>query len=137
MGNKLLWTPSEERIAASNATAFMQQVREQYGFDGRTFHDLWHWSVSNSSDFWNSVWDFCSIIGDKGSDRLSNGAAVFWEHRYFPDAQLNFSENLLRRQDDCPALIFWGEEKVRRILTWKDLYEAVARTAAALRRLGI
>ncbi|MDR3155512.1 MAG: acetoacetate--CoA ligase [Holosporaceae bacterium] len=137
MASTLLWTPTEDRILHSNANKFMQLVRERHSFDGHTFNDLWHWSVNNTADFWDAVWDFGSVIGDKGSDRLSNGATTFWEHRYFPDARLNFAENLLRRRDNGPALIFWGEEKVRRILSWKDLYDAVARAAAALRKLGI
>ncbi|MDR3151681.1 MAG: acetoacetate--CoA ligase, partial [Holosporaceae bacterium] len=136
MSHELLWTPSEERIKNSNARKFMKLVGER-GFDGSSFHDLWKWSVGNTSTFWDSVWDFSDIIGDKVSDRISNGAENFWEHRFFPDARLNFAENLLKRSDSAPALIFWGEEKVRRIFTWKDLYEAVARTAAALRSAGV
>jgi acetoacetyl-CoA synthetase len=83
------------------------------------------------------VWDFGNIVGDKCSDRISNGKERFWEHRFFPDAKLNFAENLLKRRDNAPALIFWGEEKVRRIFTWKDLYDSVAKTAAALKDLGV
>ncbi|MDR1362029.1 MAG: acetoacetate--CoA ligase [Holosporaceae bacterium] len=136
MAHELLWTPSEERIKESNAARFMKLAGER-GFGGSTFPELWKWSVENTSVFWNSVWDFGNIVGDKGSDRVSNGAEKFWEYRFFPDARLNFAENLLKRKDTGPALVFWGEEKVRRILTWKDLYEAVARTAAALRRAGV
>src|SRR3546814_12285662 len=31
----------------------------------------------------------------------------------FPDARLNFAENLLRRDGDGDAIVFWGEDKVR------------------------
>ncbi|MBR1735208.1 MAG: AMP-binding protein, partial [Alphaproteobacteria bacterium] len=137
MSNTALWTPSEERIANSNAMRFIKQVKEKSNFNGTTFHDLWEWSVNNPESFWDNVWDFGDIIGEKGSDRISNGKEKFWEHRYFPDAKLNFAENFLKRRDDAPALIFWGEEKVRKIYTWKELYEAVARTAAALKSLGV
>ena len=134
MSNTPLWTPSEERIANSNATKFMKQVKEKSGFNGKTFRE---WSVNNPEPFWDNVWDFGDIIGDKGSSRISNGKEKFWEHRYFPDAKLNFAENFLKRQDNAPALIFWGEEKVRKIYTWKELYDAVAKTAAALRSIGV
>lgn len=137
MSRELLWTPSQERINNSNAIHFMKQIREKNGFDGATFHDLWRWSVTNTEAFWSAVWDFGGVVGDKCSDRVSNGRERFWEHRFFPDAKLNFAENLLKRQDNAPALIFWGEEKVRRILTWKDLYDSVARTAATLKELGV
>lgn len=137
MSRELLWTPSEERIKNSNAAKFMKFVEERCQFSGSTFHDLWEWSVSNPKDFWNAIWDFCGVIGEKGSSRISNEAKNFWEHRYFPDAKLNFTENLLRKRDDTAAIVFWGEEKVRRIVTWKELYEKVSRTAEALRRAGV
>ncbi|MDR1551216.1 MAG: acetoacetate--CoA ligase [Holosporaceae bacterium] len=136
MSGELLWTPSKERIANSNVRRFMDAVEKSNGFRGSTFHDLWKWSVTHPTDFWDAVWDFGNIIGEKG-ERLSNGAGRFWEHRYFPDARLNFAENLLKRRDAGPAIIFWGEEKVRKILSWKDLYDNVSKTAAALKRAGI
>lgn len=135
--NTPLWTPSKERIENSNAMKFMKQVSEKSGFAGSTFHDLWEWSVNNPEPFWDNIWDFGDIIGEKGSNRISNGKEKFWEHRYFPDAKLNFAENFLKRQDNSAAIIFWGEEKVRKIYTWKELYNAVARTAAALKSIGV
>ncbi|MCR5224854.1 MAG: acetoacetate--CoA ligase [Alphaproteobacteria bacterium] len=137
MSRELLWTPSEERIKNSNAAKFMKFVEDRCGFSGTSFHDLWSWSVTHPNDFWNAIWDFCGIIGEKGSSRISNGAEKFWEHRYFPDARLNFTENLIRKRDETPAIVFWGEEKVRRIVTWKELYETVSRVAAALKKAGV
>lgn len=137
MSHKLLWTPSEERIANSNAKKFMDIVAQTRGFSGTKFYDLWKWSVTNPNEFWDSIWDFSNIIGDKGSDVISNGAKKFWEHRYFPDAKLNFAENFLKRRDDKPAIIFWGEEKVRKTYSWKQLYDTVAKTAAALKKNGV
>ncbi|MDR0555984.1 MAG: acetoacetate--CoA ligase [Holosporaceae bacterium] len=136
MSRELLWTPSKERIANSNVHRFMKDVEKNRGFDGSTFNDLWKWSVSDPKNFWDSIWDFGNIIGEKG-ERIANDAEKFWEYRYFPDAKLNFTENLIKRRDSGPALIFWGEEKVRKILTWKDLHDAVAKTASALKRAGI
>ncbi|MDR2794893.1 MAG: acetoacetate--CoA ligase [Holosporaceae bacterium] len=137
MSHNLLWTPSQKRIDNSNATKFINLVRKSRGFSGSTFHELWKWSTENPTMFWDAVWDFGDIIGEKGSDRISNGAEKFWEHRYFPDATLNFAENFLKRRDNAPALIFWGEEKVRKIYLWRDLYDAVAKAAAALRDYGV
>jgi acetoacetyl-CoA synthetase len=114
----------------------MRMLKERHAFEGKTFHDLWKWSVADPDNFWDAIWDFGEIIGEKG-ERISNKAEKFWEHRYFPDAKLNFAENFLKRRDNSPAIIFWGEEKVRKILSWKDLYDSVAKTAYALKKLGI
>ncbi|MDR1334319.1 MAG: acetoacetate--CoA ligase, partial [Holosporaceae bacterium] len=136
MSNELLWTPSKERIESSNAFRFISGLNQRQVFTGKTFHELWEWSVNNPRPFWSEIWDFSDVIGEKG-ERISNEEEKFWEHRYFPDAKLNFAENFLKRQDDSPAIIFWGEEKVRKIVTWKALYDSVAKTAAALRAAGV
>jgi acetoacetyl-CoA synthetase len=114
----------------------MKTLKGKNGFEGTSFHDLWKWSVANPHTFWNAVWDFGGVIGEKG-ERISNKAEKFWEHRYFPDAKLNFAENLLKRNDDSPALIFWGEEKVRKTISWKMLHDSVAKIAHALKKLGV
>src|SRR3546814_5536273 len=57
--------------------------------------------------------------------------------RFFPDARLNFAENLLRRDGDGDAIVFWGEDKVRRRMSWGELRAAVARLAAALKADGV
>lgn len=136
MSHKLLWTPTQDRIDNSNAMKFIKLIRERCNFKGKSFHDLWKWSVENPCDFWNAVWNFGNIIGEKG-ERISNGAKKFWEHKYFPDAKLNFAENLLKRRDDEPALIFWGETQIKKQYSWKELYDAVARTANALKEAGV
>lgn len=136
MSHKLLWTPTEERIQNSNAMRFMNAIKAQHGFEGHTFHDLWKWSVANPETFWDAVWDFGGIRGEKG-DRKSNGAKTFWEHRYFPDSKINFAENFLKRRDDAPAIIFWGEDKVVKIYSWKELYEAVAKVAYVLKAFDV
>ena len=51
---------------------------------------------------------------------------------FFPDATLNFADNLLADRSSSPALIFKGEDRPLRTLTHAELYQAVA----ALRRLG-
>jgi acetoacetyl-CoA synthetase len=56
---------------------------------------------------------------------------------WFPDAKLNYAENLLRRRDDDTALIFWGEDRVRWRLSFAELYDAVSRTVQALEASGV
>jgi acetoacetyl-CoA synthetase len=57
--------------------------------------------------------------------------------RWFPEAKLNFAENLLRRQDPSPAIIFRGEDRVIRRLTHAELYAQVSKLAQALRASGV
>ncbi|MBL8699343.1 MAG: acetoacetate--CoA ligase [Alphaproteobacteria bacterium] len=132
-----LWTPSAERRAASNLALF---AREAGGRHGRAFADydqLWRWSTENSEAFWRAVWEFGGVIGDGPGARGLVDPGRMPGARFFPDARLNFARNLLRRNDDTPALIFWGEDKVRRTMSWRELVAAVGRLQHALKAVGV
>ena len=57
--------------------------------------------------------------------------------RYFPDARLNFAENLLRRRTDDPAIIAWAEDGRRRVVSWRELHDITSRLAQAMRDAGV
>jgi acetoacetyl-CoA synthetase len=59
------------------------------------------------------------------------------ETRWFPGAQLNFAENLLRYRDEQTALIFKGEAQEAVRMTYAELYDQVARLAISLRESGV
>jgi acetoacetyl-CoA synthetase len=135
-----LWTPTEEKIKNANITAFITHINGKYGQNFSNYNDIWQWSCENNADFWSELWDFCNIIGEKGDIALQNpnnmpikddGAA------FFPQAKVNFAENLLRRRDDSPALIFTDETGTERIFSFNELYDSVSRLAQALKAAGI
>ena len=127
-----LWTPSQAIIDASNMKRFIGQVNANHGLSIDNYDALYQWSIDQSEAFWSEVWDFCDIIGDKGDRILINGEDIE-RAQWFPDATLNFAENLLRYRDDRLALVFRGEDRVRRTLTYAQLYDEVARVAKSLR----
>jgi acetoacetyl-CoA synthetase len=131
-----LWRPSVERIAHARLTAFMRDVGAQHGRRFADYDDLYRFSISKPADFWRSVWQFCGIRGHMG-DRVVVDLDRMPGARFFPDARLNFADNLLRRRDDGTALVFNGEGQRRRTLTYAELFDAVARFAAALRGAGV
>jgi acetoacetyl-CoA synthetase len=57
--------------------------------------------------------------------------------RFFPTARLNFAANLLRYDDNEPALVFRNECGVRHVLSYRALRENVARVADGLRSAGV
>ena len=130
MNDSLLWTPSPEKIAATNMAAFMRRA----GFDN--YEALWQWSVDQPDAFWPLVWDFCGAIGERGNAVLEHGdrmPGAIW----FPQAKLNYAENLLKLRDDGDALVFWGEGKVKRRLSRGQLYAEVSRFQQALKAAGV
>ena len=132
-----MWRPSAERIARSNLKRFTDYVSEKHGADGSSFASLHRWSVENREAFWHALWEFTGVVAPrKGEVVLKNGDRMPGA-RWFTQARLNFAENLLRRRDDETALIFYGENTVKRSLTFAELYETVSRLSQALRAANV
>ena len=131
-----LWTPSESDIEAANLTAFMAQVNRRYDLDIADYDALYRWSIDEAESFWSEVWDFCEIIGDRGARILVDGDDIE-RAQWFPDARLNFAENLLREHSDDTAIYFRAEDQVEYRLSWRELQAQVASVAAWLRARGL
>ncbi len=130
------WRPSQERIAASRLSAFIEEAQTRWGREFPDYAALHRWSIEHPDEFWLSLWDFAGVIGERGGavvldrDRMPGA-------RWFPEARVNFAENLLRRRDDADALVFWGEGRVSRRLSHGELQRKVAQLAAAMRASGV
>ncbi len=131
-----LWTPSQASIDAANLTRFIARVNEKHGLSISDYDSLYRWSIDHAEDFWCEVWDFCGIIGERGERVLVDGDDIE-KAQWFPDATLNFAENLLRRDDDEVALFFRAEDQVTYQLSWRELNDQVASVAAWLREKGL
>jgi acetoacetyl-CoA synthetase len=134
---ELLWQPSPERIAQANLTRFIEQVNQRWNAGATDHASLYAWSIREPARFWEAVWDFAGVIGEKGAGPFLEDGQRMPGAKWFPRGRLNYAENLLRRRDDEVAMVFWGENKVRRRLTFRDVYEQVSCTAQALRALGV
>jgi acetoacetyl-CoA synthetase len=131
-----LWTPSPARAAATQVVAFLQAVNGRHGSKLASYPDLHRWSVAHPDLFWDQVWDFCGVVGDKGARLLEDGDRMPGA-QFFPDARLNFAENLLRKRGPGAAILFRGEDKARTSLSWDELNALVSRLQQALRAAGV
>jgi acetoacetyl-CoA synthetase len=134
--DKPLWTPDPDRTAAAALTAFRQAAGERAGREFAGYAELHRWSVEDRAAFWNLVWDFCGVIGEKGGDVLADGDRMPGA-RFFPDARLNFAENLLVRSGPAEAIVFRGEDKIERRLSWNELHGLVSRLQQLFVKLGV
>ena len=132
-----LWEPSAARIQRSQLSQFLQQLdrEQQRQFDN--YADLHRWSVESPEAFWQSVWDFCDIRASQTSDQVLVDGNQFPGARWFPDARLNFAENLLRNRSDKTALISRLENGRRETISYAGLYQQVSQLAQALRNAGV
>lgn len=135
--NQPLWQPSAASLAASPLTNFMQKVNDRYQQQLTSYEDLFQWSNANSAEFWTQVWEFGGVVAaEQGSQALVD-AHKMPGARWFPEARLNFAENLLKFRDDRPAIISLHENGQRTALTHAELYTQVAQIAAGLQKAGV
>ncbi|MBL4609718.1 MAG: acetoacetate--CoA ligase [Pseudomonas sp.] len=98
------------------------------------------WSVADIERFWWSIWEYTGVIsaGAPGPVLESRGLPGA---RWFPEARLNFAENLLRHAlgDDAqrPALHARSETRPDLTLSRHELVAQVAALAAWMRARGI
>ena len=125
-----LWTPDPARAAKSGMARFMRLAGK------RDYEELHRWSVEHAEEFWDLMWKFGEVRGEPGLRRLINAERMPGA-QWFPEATLNFAENLLRERDASLALSFWGEDRVKRQLSRRQLYDLVSRLAQALTAAGV
>ena len=132
-----LWQPSARQIADANLTAFMERVKRDWGLEAESYAALYDFSIAEVEKFWRSVWTFAGVIADRQGDRVLRDGDKMPGAAFFPDARLNFAENLLRRSGPGDAMVFWGEDRVKRRVSWDQLRDQVARLAQALKGYGV
>ena len=132
-----LWQPSEKRIKSTNMYRFMSLVNEKFNKDFQEYTGLWEWSVENLEDFWSTAWDFLDIKASVPYTKAVENPDKMPGAKFFSNCKLNFAQNLLQFRNDNLALIFRGEDSVRQTLTYNQLYDEVAKTAASLKAMGI
>ncbi|MEC7940200.1 MAG: acetoacetate--CoA ligase [Pseudomonadota bacterium] len=147
--NKSVWQPSEQRIADANLTRFIDNLdlSELHLDRGiQSYADLHQWSVDQPASFWKNVWQFCGVVGSQGSEIQTQGESRWQQPKsnrdavWFPNAQVNYAENLLRLAKSMPdehAIWFENERGEQQSYTWKALCEAVSSTQQWLIDSGI
>ncbi|PHX08165.1 acetoacetate--CoA ligase [Vibrio splendidus] len=142
--NKPIWQPSEQRIAQANMTRFMDSLDQQGILERelKNYAELHQWSVEHPESFWQNVWQFCGMVGSQDSLDKAQGELIKtqgesrWQQPksnrdavWFPNAQVNYAENLLRLAQEMPderAIWFENERGEQQSYTWKTLCEAVS-----------
>ncbi|MEU9886776.1 acetoacetate--CoA ligase [Sphaerisporangium sp. NPDC051011] len=127
----LLWEPSAEAIRDARITRFAEWL----GRSGQDYERLWRWSVESPEEFWTSVWDYFSVEGERGDGPVISGTT---QHvKWFAGSTLNYARNALRGDPARRAVIACDETGGRRVFTYGELAEQVARARTGLARLGV
>ncbi|SFM34144.1 acetoacetyl-CoA synthetase [Gracilibacillus orientalis] len=130
--NHILWQPGDKDIEQSHLKAFAKSVNQPLF----PYERLHRWSITNIGDFWSGVWDYAGIIGDKG-ETIYVPADSMADAVFFPDARLNFAENLLKGNKEQVAAHQADEAGVTGQITFQELRKQVAKAQHGLKQLGV
>ncbi len=136
-----MWKPQEANANQSAMQAFMDFVSKQHGETIQNYDALWTFSVTKRENFWDSIRKFADLRASNWGEVVCLNPAQMTPGenaaQWFPQARLNYAENMLQRRDDGQALVFRGEDQVKSSYTWAELYDRVSVLAQALRHAGI
>ena len=110
---KKLWQASLNHKKNSNLFAFESYISKKFNKKfNNDFQRILDCSINNSSDFWDSFWDFTKVDGIKGIKKFKR-SKVFYKNLFLPRSKLNFANNLLPKNDKKKAATFISENGFR------------------------
>ena len=137
MKNELLWEPTLKRVEGTSLFKFIKHINLKYREKIDNFKELHIWSVENRNYFWDEVWNFYNVIGEKGDKPYVIPENSLPGTKFFPNGMLNYAENMLKKNDNDIAITFWSEDKIKKKLSWYQLKNQVAAVANYFKKKGI
>ncbi|MEG1923510.1 MAG: acetoacetate--CoA ligase [Clostridia bacterium] len=141
---ELLWTPSQEYIESTNMYKFMTYANQEIEKSDKNaikmvdYKSLYRWSVNKPEQFWDLLWKYFDIKVSKTYDKTVDDIKKFPGAEWFPNAKLNYAENMLKYSHlDGAAIIFRGENETRKEISHLELKIEVIKLAKALKKLGV
>ncbi|WP_040591266.1 acetoacetate--CoA ligase [Methylobacter marinus] len=136
--NPVIWRPSVKRQEKANISRFMEKVRECRDVNVTDYEELYRWSITEPAAFWDLMWQFAGIIATCKGTQIVADADKMPGTKWFPEARLNYAENLLLKghENQC-AIIFRGENGESQHISYGELYRHVSQLAQALRNDGV
>jgi acetoacetyl-CoA synthetase len=131
-----LWRPDQARVAAARITAFRRRLSARLERDVPDYRALHAQSIGDPEAFWSELWQFAGVIGEMGEPVLEHLGEMPGA-RFFPNARINFAENVVRRSDEAPAILAETERGATRTISWAELRRDIGRVAEALRQTGV
>ena len=132
-----LWKINKRKLNKTNLALYSNFIKKNYKVNSNNnFNKIWKWSVDNPKFFWKSIWDFTKVKGELGNILLQE-SDIFFKNKFFYDTRLSYAENLLKKNNKNPAIIFKSENGYKTILSWKDLNFNVAQISEWMKLNGI
>ena len=135
--NKKLWEPSRKIKLNSNLLKFEKYISNRFKKKFNNNYEKIHsWTIKYPQNFWSCLWDYAKVKGIKGLDN-ERKFSKFYKNTFLTNSKLNFTENLLSKNNDDKAITFISENGFREIKNWRDLNINVKKVSTFLRKLNI
>ncbi len=120
MKSKILWRANQHQKNKSNLFKYEKFLFLKYKLKiSQKYSKILKWSIKNPNKFWNSIWDFGRVIGNKNEKFEKSN--IFFKNKFLKNSKLNFAENLLTKNDNSKAITFINENGFKKVRTWKEL----------------
>lgn len=134
-----IWSPNEEVRKKTQLAEFQKKIEQKLNVQFHSYQDLHTWSIEQSEIFWSELWDQLHIQGEKKGKALL-ASKNFIENKWFPESKINYAENLLffnGRDQNETAIVFWGEDKIQKKYSLKEIKDQVSIIQQHLKSLGV
>ena len=133
----VLWRPSSKIKEESNLNQFIKNFVDEFKNQSDVkYEELWKWSIEKPEKFWASIWDYSNVLGEKG-DILLKDKDKMPGARFFPNAKLNYTENVLKNKNEPLAIISEREDGLKSKISTLELKDKVLKLAGWLKENGI
>ncbi|MBI28333.1 MAG: Acetyl-coenzyme A synthetase [Alphaproteobacteria bacterium MarineAlpha5_Bin11] len=133
MTNDFLWSPKNLK---TNLKDYINYLEKNNLHKYESFTKLHKWSIDKKELFWKSIWNYTEIIGDYKNPIIKN-KNNFIKSSFFINSKINFTENLLKKDNDEDAIIFYSEQQKSRKISWNELGKQVNNLSSFFKTFGI
>ena len=130
-----LWKPKSPDTSAM--AEFIKDVNFKFNIELSNYHELWCWSVDHHEEFWRHWWGYSKLLASSQPTKTLVQSESFERSKWFPDAELNFAQNLLQYRDQKGAIVFRDEDGNRKFISYSELHNIAGSVAAELKKLGV
>jgi len=133
---KKLWQASLKQKKNSNLFKFENFLAKKFNYiPTKNYKKLFNWTIKNPKLFWSSVWEFSNIKGIK-NDKFYFPKEII-KSKFLVKSKLNYTENLLSKNDNSKAVTFISENGYREEKSWKELNNNTLKLINFLKKIKI
>ena len=115
-----LWEADYQTKIKSNLYEFENFLSKKFNYKPKkNYKNLFNWTIKKPELFWSSIWEYSNVKGFK-NDKFHFPKEII-KSKFLFKSKLNYSENLLSKNDNSKAVTFISENGYREEKSWRQL----------------